>query len=64
MTSGNFENTFKIVDGIIIGIIHLKIFMKNILIFATIASAAIVIAYYLVIEKGNYSDDVSASQFD
>jgi hypothetical protein len=39
-----------------------KLFMKNILIFATVASVAIVIAYYVVIEKLSYSDDVAVSQ--
>ena len=38
--------------------------MKNILIFAAIAGVAIVIAYYLVIEKGDYSDDESLFHSD
>lgn len=41
----------EIFDGIIIGTLYLKFFMKNILIFATIAAIGIVIAYYAVIEK-------------
>jgi hypothetical protein len=64
IASGNFKHTSKIVDGIIIGMIYLNFFMKKILIFATIASVALVIAYYLVIQKDDYSDDLSISPFD
>ncbi|MEP7231555.1 MAG: hypothetical protein ABI691_14940 [Ginsengibacter sp.] len=38
--------------------------MKNILIFATIAGIAIVIAYYLIIEDGDESIDVPALNAD
>lgn len=34
--------------------------MKRILIFTTIASIAVVVAYYLLIENGGKSKDVSA----
>jgi len=55
-----------LVDGIIIGMILLKLFMKTILIFAAVAGVAIVAAYYLLVEdlliEGNVEqDDISLS---
>lgn len=38
--------------------------MKSILIFTTIASIAIVMAYYLIIEDGGKSNDVPAFNAD
>ena len=47
-------------DGIIIEVIECKTFMKNILIFATIASIAIVVAYYWIVEEGDEANEISA----
>ncbi len=35
--------------------------MKNILIFATMASIAIVVTYYWIVEEGGEANEVSAS---
>ena len=43
-----------------IGKYFINFFMKNILIFTTLAAAAIVIAYYLVIDEGSMDADHGA----
>ena len=49
----------RLVDGIIIGSLFIKTFMKTILIFAAVAGVAIVAAYYLLMEDDRYLDDLS-----
>ena len=55
----NSKVLVRLVDGIIIGSLFIKTFMKTILIFAAVAGVAIVAAYYLLMEDDRYLDDLS-----